>query len=50
VRLEGALRQAGVPAYEGLDRAVSALAKLSEYHAFQTAAMGHAQKESRWAN
>jgi acyl-CoA synthetase (NDP forming) len=33
--LEKILQEAGIPVYEGLQRAVFALAKLAEYHEFQ---------------
>jgi acyl-CoA synthetase (NDP forming) len=42
IRLEAQLRAAGIPVYEGLDRAVCALAKVSAYHAFQ-AEIAHAE-------
>ena len=35
VQLEQTMLQAGIPIYEGLQRAVFALAKLAEYHEFQ---------------
>lgn len=35
IRLEKTLFEAGVPVYEGLDRAVSALSKVADYHDFQ---------------
>jgi acyl-CoA synthetase (NDP forming) len=38
IRLEAQLRAAGIPVYEGLDRAVNALAKMAGYHAFQAEA------------
>jgi acyl-CoA synthetase (NDP forming) len=38
LRLEKILLDGGVPVYEGLDRAVRALAKVSDYYAFQQAA------------
>ncbi len=39
IRLEAQLRSAGIPVYEGLDRAVNALAKMAGYHAFQAEAI-----------
>ena len=44
IRLENTLRSAGVPVYEGLDRAVSALSKMAGYHAFQVNAVAEKAK------
>jgi acyl-CoA synthetase (NDP forming) len=33
--LEEVLKSAGIPLYEGIPRAMFALAKLAEYHAFK---------------
>ncbi len=35
IRLQQTLQQAGIPIYQGLDRAVTALAKTADYYAFQ---------------
>ncbi len=35
IRLEKILRKAKIPSYQGLDQALSALAKTADYHAFQ---------------
>nr|WP_281432449.1 acetate--CoA ligase family protein [Desulfatitalea alkaliphila] len=49
-RLEATLKEAGVPVYEGLDRALSALAKTAAYHAFQKTAAGQSTSERQWDN
>jgi acyl-CoA synthetase (NDP forming) len=50
IRLEAQLRAARIPVYEGLDRAVNALAKMAGYHAFQAEATLVDDLCAPWAN
>lgn len=50
LRLEANMRSAGIPLYEGLDRAVSALSKMAAYHAFQKSAVMVEAQERPCAN